>query len=189
VTLEGRVILVRRSQRKGRVSKPKSGKARRVDMSGQLTTALRDHKSLQEAEAALPCRGTPGAAEEPGAGQNVEPRLLVAQMHEGPRLAWLGRGIPSLGHTGEICRGLYRLGVGISGTCLASQRGGMISTILYEHSSRDLPTDISPGHCAAGHRSPRRAAIIARCAEGGFAARPGLGVPSNALGAADAGRG
>jgi len=51
--LEGRVILVRRSQRKGRVNEPKSGKARRVDMSGQLTTALRDHKSLQEAEAAL----------------------------------------------------------------------------------------------------------------------------------------
>jgi len=53
IDLEGRVILVRRSQRKGRVSEPKSGKARRVDMSGQLTTALRDHKSLQEAEAAL----------------------------------------------------------------------------------------------------------------------------------------
>ena len=53
IDLEGRVILVRRSQRKGRVSEPKSGKARRVDMSGQLTTALRAHKSLQEAEAAL----------------------------------------------------------------------------------------------------------------------------------------
>lgn len=51
--LEGRVILVRRSQRKGRVSEPKSGKARRVDISGQLAAALRSHKNLQEAEAAL----------------------------------------------------------------------------------------------------------------------------------------
>lgn len=53
VDLQGWMILVRRSQRKGRVSEPKSGKARRVDMSGHLTTALRDHKSFQEAEAAL----------------------------------------------------------------------------------------------------------------------------------------
>jgi integrase len=53
VDLERRVILVRRSERKGRVSEPKSGKARRVDMSGQLAAVLRGHKSLQEAEAAI----------------------------------------------------------------------------------------------------------------------------------------
>jgi integrase len=53
VDLESRGILVRRSQRKGRISEPKNGKARRVDVSGQLATALRGHKSLQAAEAAL----------------------------------------------------------------------------------------------------------------------------------------
>lgn len=53
VDLDGRVILVRRSQRRGRVSEPKSGKARRVDMSEQLAVVLRGHKSLQAAEAAL----------------------------------------------------------------------------------------------------------------------------------------
>jgi len=56
----------------------------------------------------------PGAAEEPGAGQNVEPRLLVAQIHEGPRLAWLGakeapgRAILAPGHVGRDVAGSYR---------------------------------------------------------------------------------
>jgi integrase len=57
VDFQERVILVRRSQRKGRVSEPKSGKGRRVDMSSQLTTVLRGHKSFQDAEAVL--RGQP----------------------------------------------------------------------------------------------------------------------------------
>lgn len=48
-----RVILVRRSRRRNRVSEPKNGKARRVDMSAQLAEVLGNLKTLQEAEAAL----------------------------------------------------------------------------------------------------------------------------------------
>jgi len=59
VDVERRVLLIRRSERRGRVSVPKSGKARRVDMSRQLTRALADLKSLQEAEAALAGRPAP----------------------------------------------------------------------------------------------------------------------------------
>jgi integrase len=50
---ERRVLIIRRTERRGRVSVPKSGKARRVDMSRQLTHALLGLKSLQEAEAAV----------------------------------------------------------------------------------------------------------------------------------------
>jgi integrase len=59
VDFEQRVILVRRSERKGRVSEPKSGKARRVEMSRQLMAVLRSYKTLQEAEAALRGEATP----------------------------------------------------------------------------------------------------------------------------------
>jgi integrase len=47
------------TERRGRVSVPKSGKARRVDMSGQLARALVSLKTLQEAEAALAGRAAP----------------------------------------------------------------------------------------------------------------------------------
>jgi integrase len=71
VDLEGRVILVRRSERKGRVSEPKSGTARRVDMSAQLAAVLRGHRSLQEAEAALRGRPLPDRVFSTAAGQSV----------------------------------------------------------------------------------------------------------------------
>ncbi len=45
--------IIRRTERRGRVSVPKSGKARRVDMSRQLCRALAGLKTLQQAEAAL----------------------------------------------------------------------------------------------------------------------------------------
>jgi integrase len=48
-----RVILIRRSRRRNRVSQPKNGKARRVDMSRQLAEALQDLRTLQEAEAVV----------------------------------------------------------------------------------------------------------------------------------------
>lgn len=48
-----RTLVVRRSRRRGRVSEPKNSKARRVDISAQLSDALRSLKSLQEAEAAV----------------------------------------------------------------------------------------------------------------------------------------
>jgi integrase len=51
VDWKNRLILVRRSRRRGRVSEPKNGKARRVDMSAQLDAALRGLRSVQEAEA------------------------------------------------------------------------------------------------------------------------------------------
>jgi integrase len=59
VDFDRRVLLIRRSERRGRVSVPKSGKARRVEMSRQLTGVLADRKSLQEAEAALAGHGAP----------------------------------------------------------------------------------------------------------------------------------
>jgi integrase len=48
-----RVILIRRSRRRNRVSQPKNGKARRVDMSRQLAEALQGLRTLQEAEAVV----------------------------------------------------------------------------------------------------------------------------------------
>ncbi len=48
-----RVLLVRRSARRGRTSVPKNGKARRVDMSRQLSDALRGWKTLRDVEAAV----------------------------------------------------------------------------------------------------------------------------------------
>jgi integrase len=48
-----RLISVRRSSRRGRVSVPKNGKGRLVDMSQQLAAALSGLKTLQEAEATL----------------------------------------------------------------------------------------------------------------------------------------
>jgi integrase len=59
VDSERRVLIIRRTERRGRVSVPKSGKARRVDMSRQLVRALVSLKSLQEAEAVLAGRGAP----------------------------------------------------------------------------------------------------------------------------------
>jgi integrase len=55
VDFDQRVLIVRRSvnHRQRRVSAPKSGKGRRVDLSRQLAAGLRAHKSLREAEAAL----------------------------------------------------------------------------------------------------------------------------------------
>jgi integrase len=53
VDFDRRMLLIRRSERRGRVSVPKNGKARRVEMSRQLARALADRKSFQEAEAAL----------------------------------------------------------------------------------------------------------------------------------------
>ena len=53
IDFDRRVVIVRRARRKGRVSPPKNGKGRRVDMSHQLTQALQSLQSLQEAEAAL----------------------------------------------------------------------------------------------------------------------------------------
>jgi integrase len=53
VDFDHRVLLIRRSRRKARVSEPKNGKARRVDMSPQLTATLRTLQSIQEAEAVV----------------------------------------------------------------------------------------------------------------------------------------
>ncbi len=59
VDFDQRVLIVRRSvnHRQRRLSAPKSGKGRRVDLSRQLAASLWAHKSLREAEAAL--AGTP----------------------------------------------------------------------------------------------------------------------------------
>jgi integrase len=69
VDLSRRELLIRRSVREGRVSLPKNGKARRVDLSEQLTECLANLKSLQAAEAALkgipaPERCFPGQADD-----------------------------------------------------------------------------------------------------------------------------
>lgn len=48
-----RVILIRRTTRRGSTSVTKNGKARRVDMSPQLASALQGWQTLQEAEAAV----------------------------------------------------------------------------------------------------------------------------------------
>jgi len=48
-----RMLLVRRSARRGRTSVPKNGKARRVDMSRQLCDVLRGWKTLRDAEASV----------------------------------------------------------------------------------------------------------------------------------------
>jgi integrase len=49
-----RVLVIRRSVRKSRMSLPKNGKTRRVDMSPQLAECLNGLRSLQAAEAASP---------------------------------------------------------------------------------------------------------------------------------------
>ena len=59
VDFERRVLIIRRTERRGRASAPKSGKARRVDMSRQLGRTLSSLKSLQEAEAALAAGSAP----------------------------------------------------------------------------------------------------------------------------------
>jgi integrase len=51
VDFAARVLLIRRSRRKARVSEPKNGKARRVDISPQLAAALHTLKSIQDTEA------------------------------------------------------------------------------------------------------------------------------------------
>ena len=60
VDLRARSLHVRRSERRGRMTTPKSGKARHVEMSGQLADVLRGLQSFQAAEAAV-------AGREPGA--------------------------------------------------------------------------------------------------------------------------
>ena len=59
VDLANRVLIVRRSLRQGRVTAPKNGKPRRVDMSPQLVAALASRQSLQAAEAAIQGRDAP----------------------------------------------------------------------------------------------------------------------------------
>lgn len=59
VDFERRVLLIRRTERRGRVSAPKSGKTRRVDMSRQLARVLADRKSLMEAEAVVAGHAAP----------------------------------------------------------------------------------------------------------------------------------
>jgi integrase len=59
VDLPGRVLLIRRSVREGRVSLPKNGKPRRVDITPKLAACLADLRSLQAAEAAL--KGQPAS--------------------------------------------------------------------------------------------------------------------------------
>jgi integrase len=59
VEFEQRLLIIRRSRRKNRVSIPKNGKARRVDMSQQLARVLQGLQLLQQAEAAL--AGAPAA--------------------------------------------------------------------------------------------------------------------------------
>ncbi len=59
VDFANRVLLVRRTERRGRVHTPKNHTVRRVDMSLQLTECLRNWKSLQESEAALEGRPYP----------------------------------------------------------------------------------------------------------------------------------
>lgn len=54
-----RVLVIRRSVRKGRVSLPKNGRSRRVEMSRQLAGVLADRQSLQDAEAALAGHAAP----------------------------------------------------------------------------------------------------------------------------------
>ena len=75
-----RVILVRRGRRRNRVSQPKNGKARRVDMSRQLGEALQSLRTLQEAEAVVAGQTPPervfsdrtgGAIQEDGFRNNV----------------------------------------------------------------------------------------------------------------------
>jgi integrase len=60
VEWRARYIIVRRSRRRNRVSEPKNGKARRVDMSQQLADVLRGFKTLQEAEAVVAGSALPG---------------------------------------------------------------------------------------------------------------------------------
>jgi integrase len=69
VDLGERVLHVRRSVRKGRVSLPKNGKPRRVDVSPMLAECLSSLRSFQAAEAAL--KGIP-APERCFPGQQVE---------------------------------------------------------------------------------------------------------------------
>jgi integrase len=73
VDFDQRVLLVRRSvnYRKGRVSAPKNGKGRRVDLSRQLAASLWAHKSLREAEAALAGTPLPGRVFATAAGETI----------------------------------------------------------------------------------------------------------------------
>jgi integrase len=85
-----RVIHVRRSRRRNRVSHPKNGKARRVDMSRQLADALQSLKTLQEAESVVAGQAaservfsdrTGGPIQEDGFRNNVwRPLLRRAQI-------------------------------------------------------------------------------------------------------------
>jgi integrase len=59
VDLSRRELLIRRSVREGRVSLPKNGKARRVDMSPVLAACLARLKSLQEVESAVKSEPAP----------------------------------------------------------------------------------------------------------------------------------
>jgi integrase len=72
VDFSQRVLLVRRSVRRGVTAVPKNGKARRVDMSRQLCDVLRGWKTLRDAEAVVERRESgpwvfPATAGDPGA--------------------------------------------------------------------------------------------------------------------------
>jgi integrase len=85
-----RIILVRRTRRRNRVSEPKSGRARRVDMSQQLADVLRGLRTLQEAEGVVAGQAPPervfsdrtgGPIQEDGFRNNVwTPLLRRAQL-------------------------------------------------------------------------------------------------------------
>jgi hypothetical protein len=62
VDFDRRVLLIRRSERRGRVSQPKSGEARRVEMSRQRARVLRGPEELPGS------RGRPGRPGCPGPG-------------------------------------------------------------------------------------------------------------------------
>jgi integrase len=74
-----RVIVVRRSSRRGRTGITKTGKTRRVDMSRQLVAALRTWQSLHEAEAAVAGRE---------ASEWVFPNLRGANADTNVRRVW-----------------------------------------------------------------------------------------------------
>jgi integrase len=73
VDFDQRVLIVRRSvnHRKRRMSAPKNGKGRRVDLSRQLAASLASLKSLREAEAALAGTSVPERVFSTAAGEPI----------------------------------------------------------------------------------------------------------------------
>ena len=81
-----RVLIVGRSQRQERVSLPKNGKPRRVDMAQKFTACLAGSKSLQAAEAALANWVQPRSR-----GHPVHARVRARYGRAGPRGGSLAR--------------------------------------------------------------------------------------------------